>query len=317
MADYKRNRGGLSFWRMMRPDREAGVHKIAALLLYFFAGMELEGTKDDSRIVEFHHLKGKDDSKFDALLRNNHDVLIDSSRSNSDGGVGSTKGDGNVVDRKFGHVRLHSERMEAVGTPSGFVNFANDNFGYGKFIPSCTQEEILQICCPEFNIGMLFLAVLADDETVNVYNCRRFCSYTGYLKTFRCLGQPKMKPNDAPQIHHILTMDACFTRHYTKENVLRDTRKAYTSFAALVDYTTQGGGGRNKKSNKSGTISISSGKWGCGVFGGTPSHKLLQQVLAAKLAGAQLHFSTFGNNESCDTLLEELERRQETVSGGW
>lgn len=42
------------------------------------------------------------------------------------------------------------------GSAHAFVNFANRNFGYGKFIASCTQEEILQVCCPELNVGMLY-----------------------------------------------------------------------------------------------------------------------------------------------------------------
>lgn len=53
--------------------------------------------------------------------------------------------------------RLHDAGMEAPAHAAAFVNFANAQFGYGKFIESCTQEEILQQCCPEFNVGMLFI----------------------------------------------------------------------------------------------------------------------------------------------------------------
>eukprot|EP00966_Prymnesium_polylepis_P068055 1581879-Prymnesium_polylepis.1 len=57
---------------------------------------------------------------------------------------------------------------------TAFVNFANANFGYGRFIASTTQEEILQVCCPEMNVGLLFIGCMREDEVVNVRDCRRF-----------------------------------------------------------------------------------------------------------------------------------------------
>jgi hypothetical protein len=30
----------------------------------------------------------------------------------------------------------------------------------GRFIASCTQEEIMQMCVPEFNVGMLHYGTL-------------------------------------------------------------------------------------------------------------------------------------------------------------
>ena len=56
--------------------------------------------------------------------------------------------------------------------------------------------------------------------------------------------------------------------------VLRDVQKAALAFA--------------------GQKVISTGRWGCGVFGGTPAHKFVQQLVAAMLSGSQIHFSTFG-----------------------
>ncbi len=52
---------------------------------------------------------------------------------------------------------------------------------------------------------------------------------------------------------------------------------------------------------------MSTGRWGCGVFGGLPAHKFVQQVLAARLAGVRLRFSTFGNTDGCDKALVALE----------
>lgn len=70
-------------------------------------------------------------------------------------------------------VLLHAGSMEAASAREpgckGFVNFANADFGFGCFIPSATQEEILQACCPEFNVGMAFLGRMSEDEVINVY----------------------------------------------------------------------------------------------------------------------------------------------------
>ena len=54
---------------------------------------------------------------------------------------------------------LHDKRMEDVAH-TAFVNFANADFCYGRFIASATQEEILQMCCPELNVGMLLGTLL-------------------------------------------------------------------------------------------------------------------------------------------------------------
>ena len=53
------------------------------------------------------------------------------------------------------------------------------------------------------------------------------------------------------------------------------------------------------------------------MFGGTPSHKFAQQLVAARLAGVKVHFSAFGSPDGCDRLLDVLEARGETVSGLW
>ena len=71
--------------------------------------------------------------------------------------------------------------MEAIPDATAFVNFANAIFGYGEFIASCTQEEILQVCCPEFNVGMLFQGTMRDEEVMVVHGCRRYSAYSGYL----------------------------------------------------------------------------------------------------------------------------------------
>ena len=74
--------------------------------------------------------------------------------------------------------------------------------------------------------------------------------------------------------------------------MLRDVRKAYASFAALAAATragagaaaatTAGGAAATAAGGDAATAApaalVSTGRWGCGVFGGVPAHKFLQQV---------------------------------------
>ena len=63
---------------------------------------------------------------------------------------------------------------------------------------------------------------------------------------------------------------------------------------------------------------VSTGRWGCGVFGGLPAHKFTQQVLAARLAGVSLRFSTFGSPDGCDEVLDAMHKANGTsISEVW
>lgn len=269
----KRNQGGINFTRLYGnyTIHNVGVQKLAALLVYFRAQLD-EGVddEDNGRVITFETIKGPDLRSFETTLHACDVVLVPE--------------DTDVV-------RIHDGPMEEPDAEA-FVNFANSNFGYGRFIASCTQEEILQMCCPEFNVGMLFIGTMEDDEVVNVLNCRRYSKYTGYLDTIQCTG-----PVEEHSVQHILTLDACINDHFKMSNILRDIRKAFTSFVALPE------GSR-----------VSTGKWGCGVFGGVPAHKFMQQVIAARAAGVQLRFSTFSDPVGCDKLLKALQSSKTTVA---
>ena len=274
MSDAKRNQGGLNFSKLVRDcalDAESiCAHKLAALLLYFAAGLALEGTADDERLVRFERLACPPLAEFEAVLT-------------AEEAAGARPVWSDVVS-------LHDGGMEAAADATAFVNFANADFGYGCFIPSCTQEEILQMACPEFNVGMLLLGRMGEDEVVNVRGCRRYSTYAGYLHTYTCTGSLVAGAASPVVLHDVLTLDACTTQHFRRDRQLRDLRKAYASFAALGP----------------GAV-VSTGRWGCGVFGGLPAHKFAQQAVAARLAGVRLRFSTFGTPDGCDVVLGALQ----------
>lgn len=264
------NDGGLD-WRnlLLGYGHDEGVERMKCHLLYFDA--MLDASDLDRRIV-FERIRYKPIDFFD--------------ETNFD-----------PPQKPLGQgVNLHNHAMEQPPHPcTAFVNFANPNYGYGKFIGSCTQEEILESCCPEITIGLLFIGKMADNEVVNVRNVRRFATYSGYLDTFKCQGQVQQTI-----IQDILTMDACTDHHFSNRNIQRDLNKAYFAFrmhAATND-----------------CLVISTGKWGCGAFDGQAAHKFAQQVLAANVAGVNLEFSVFRHTERCDVIHGSLKELKPTAA---
>lgn len=297
MAPHKDpwNRGGLDFRDMLRNYEEEfssddgdGLAKIKCLLVYFETSRDLEGTADDEREIIFERIR------FEPLAIEGFSPMFEDERG-ADGTGRRWVGDGIV---------LHENTMERpIRAASAFVNFANPNFGYGQFISSCTQEEILLMCCPEFIVGMAFIGKMGDDEVVNVRGVRRFCQYSGYLDTFKCLG-----PLDARDsiVQTILTLDACHSGHFSKAMLVRDLSKAYHSFREHAS--------DSKHCCGEGCQTVSTGRWGCGAFGGLPAHKMLQQSLAANLARVNLDFSLFGSRDGCDEILAALQATQPAAS---
>ena len=144
--------------------------------------------------------------------------------------------------------------------------------------------------------------------------CRRYVTYKGYLGTFECTGPIPASSGtgsgDGRCIHDILTLDACTQGHFHKANQMRDLRKAYTSFSALAARATAAAAPGSVRAV--GKPIVSTGRWGCGVFGGLPAHKFTQQVLAARLAGVRLDAMTQGKESSVArawALLLECDRR--------
>lgn len=122
-------------------------------------------------------------------------------------------------------LTLHTKGMELAEIVTDhktehkiFTNFANITFGYGRFTKSCTQEEIMQMCCPEWNVGMLFFDQMEPDCVVLAYNCRRFSKYSGYLNSFRFEGGAGIKAEGGEVKYNpetILTMDAVYEAHFS------------------------------------------------------------------------------------------------------
>eukprot|EP00392_Amoebophrya_sp_AT5.2_P018253 g18758.t1 len=166
-------------------------------------------------------------------------------------------------------------KMEAPEQARGFVNFGNQMFGYGRFTASCTQEEIMQMCCPEFNVGLLFYRAMEDECVVLTHNVRRFVKgeqYEGYLNSFRLKLESLVEHLPIfSSDQTIITMDAVMFDHFSEKHCARDVGKAFLGWWFTAQWW------------EITTIEISTGKWGCGEFGGDPFHKFAQQLYAAVL----------------------------------
>jgi len=220
---------------------------------------------------------------------------------------------------------------------------------YGRFIASATQEEIMQMCCPEFNAGMMFLGSMPENSVVLTHNVRRFSNYNGYQRSFRFGGEglgnfsgrpvnrgeklsiknlrivndstlvsklPGPTGQDSFKPQTIISMDASMRGHFIRSKQVRDIRKAAIAFRRMLEKRIEteelvhGNAEaviRSAAATASGSelfeipeeaainaaqaesfarrrVKISTGKWGCGEFGGEPLHKFLQQLCAAMLA---------------------------------
>lgn len=195
------------------------------------------------------------------------------------------------------HMRIHTDSMEKYAEikkkegrekDCAFVDFANRRIHIHRIIPSLTQEEVIFSCCSEMMILLLMTETLADDEYVVARNVWRHSHYSGYLDTFKWEG-PLAK--EKMHLEEILAIDAVTGNHYGQS--VRDMRKCYACFVACQ------------------SPSISTGRWGCGVFGGDPTHKMLQQMMCAQLAHkTTLWYSSYKNEQEKQRYQQVIEMVQ-------
>lgn len=187
------------------------------------------------------------------------------------------------------------------------VDFANANLHIGRVISSCTQEEILFCICPELMPSMLICEQMEDDEAIMICNARQFSEYSGYRDSFRFVRAAPGTPRQ-----DVIAMDAMPTAgklEFTTDCLNRDMGKAFAGFSALG----------------SDVPNISTGGWGCGVFGGDDMLKFCQQLIAATACHGhsdsfQLHYSSFGDEGLAQRYIQLHKMMADcslTVSGLW
>lgn len=177
------------------------------------------------------------------------------------------------------------------------LDFANKKIHIHKVIASATQEEILFSTHPELFISMLIFPTLDDNEVVRINGVRRYSSYSGYMGNFRFQGSPKVVlPKE------ILVLDAMEVRRSQDQYLPRWLNRDLTKLSA--GFQLEGG-------------HISTGNWGCGIFGGDVHLKFMLQLIAASYWGKRLDYSTFKESQLRRELIQIHQwtlQKQMTVS---
>ena len=160
------------------------------------------------------------------------------------------------------------------------VDFANRGVGGGVLGRGQVQEEIRFLQCPELIVCKLFMDNLEDNEVVFITNYKQFNLTEGYKASFKWVG---IKETEEPELRRMIVMDArsfgipedaCI--QFDMRYINRDIHKAHAGFTTRDEFP------------------ISTGHWGCGAFLGNRQLKAVIQMLAAGMAGKDLHYCVLG-----------------------
>eukprot|EP00005_Dracoamoeba_jomungandri_P004842 CAMPEP_0174251320 /NCGR_PEP_ID=MMETSP0439-20130205/1176_1 /TAXON_ID=0 /ORGANISM="Stereomyxa ramosa, Strain Chinc5" /LENGTH=271 /DNA_ID=CAMNT_0015331599 /DNA_START=683 /DNA_END=1498 /DNA_ORIENTATION=- len=181
------------------------------------------------------------------------------------------------------------------------ADFANKYLGGGVLYGGCVQEEILFSLKPECMVGMLFCAVMEDNEAIFITGAMQYNSYKGYAKAFTWAGDFEDKApldEEGNIITTIVAFDALKVRakplhQWRKKNMHRDLKKMY---CACLDPMSSPNPGV-----------FATGNWGCGVFGGDLGLKVVQQLMAASQAHREITYHSFGETFFSKSLDEWIE----------
>ncbi|CAD8060827.1 unnamed protein product [Paramecium primaurelia] len=149
---------------------------------------------------------------------------------------------------------------------STVVDFADEHIG-GLTLDSynCAQEEILMLIYPEALVSMIFIPPMQANEAVLITNIKKYSNYSGYEQSFRW----KQSNNFINQFYNMLAIDAKpfsgSQMQFKKPNLDREMLKCYSGFSLALKYQPD--------------QDISTGRWGCGIFGGNQYLKTIIQLI--------------------------------------
>ncbi|GER44215.1 poly (ADP-ribose) glycohydrolase family protein [Striga asiatica] len=191
------------------------------------------------------------------------------------------------------------------------VDFADQYIGGLVLKLGSLQEEIRFAINPELIAAMLFLPVMADNESIEIVGPERFSNYTGYDFSFRFAGPHEdtkgvdLIKRRRTRVIAIDALDGPGNSQYRPEGLLREVNKAFCGF---IDRHSEG------------EVGVATGNWGCGVFGGDPQVKSVIQWLAASQARRPfVVYYTFGLGKlrRLEEVVQWVESRKWSVSEVW
>ncbi|KAG0221642.1 hypothetical protein BGX31_009664, partial [Mortierella sp. GBA43] len=202
----------------------------------------------------------------------------------------------NTEQLSFVQVRVDLESPLEDESPLGALqlDFANKVIGGGVLGYGAVQEEIRFAICPELIISRLFTLTLQDNEALLIKGAERYSNYNGYGYTFTWHSNHiDNTPRDSlgRRKTEICAIDAIpfrskdhRLRQFSRHNVLRELNKAIVGFRRSPITASEWGLCRAEPL-PAGATEVSTGNWGCGVFGGHLQLKFLIQLMAASLCG--------------------------------
>jgi len=187
------------------------------------------------------------------------------------------------------------------------ADFANMHLGGGVLEIGCVQEEIrFGIASPELIVGMLVAHdPMADNEAIVLHGTELVSKYKGYGRgvEWDCpYGDATPRTEDGSIDNYVIAIDALMnpSGQFERNYIDRDLCKAYVGFSYPypADHFLHG---LAKKD-------VSTGKWGCGVFGGDLEMKFLEQWIAVSAGepGRKMVFCTFHDKENAVNIIKEI-----------
>jgi poly(ADP-ribose) glycohydrolase len=179
------------------------------------------------------------------------------------------------------------------------ADFANKVIGGGVLGSGAVQEEIRFSISPECLISRLLCQTLDDNEAVLISGSQQYAQYSGYGRNFKFTGPhvdwEVMKHN---MVNQIIAFDALSysgdhsdpLKQFTPKDTKRELEKSFAAFSVCEE---------DERST-----AIATGRWGCGVFKGNPSWKILIQWIAASAAGREIVFCTLDDQKFFLSLYE-------------
>ena len=181
------------------------------------------------------------------------------------------------------------------------TNFANKYLGGGCMNEGCVQEEILLLIYPEILVARAFVKKMDNIQSISMSGIEQFSNYTGYASTLKFGGyyidQNKFENNSFQSL--MIAVDALpvYSTNLDQFNFSHSFREFIKFLTGLQGNSSQI---LNFQFN-----SCSTGKWGCGAFGGNVFIKFLIQFLACLFADIEFNFSCF-NNENHQKIFQKF-----------
>eukprot|EP00045_Choanoeca_perplexa_P006235 m.52931 g.52931 ORF g.52931 m.52931 type:complete len:443 (+) comp13532_c0_seq4:218-1546(+) len=177
------------------------------------------------------------------------------------------------------------------------VDFANAMIGGGVLCGGNVQEEIRFSTEPLLTCTLAFVEVAQDHEAIHLIGSRPYAGYTGYGGNLRFspLSDDANLPQqleDSTHTSYLCAIDAVphpRSSQYGIEGRLRECCKALAGFTT-PDHLPHAEMWQQ--------WSVTTGNWGCGVFGGYRPLKSLLQWMAASASNRKMIYCTFDQGSS-------------------